>query len=106
MILDNILAAFIGFGVAILIYLAITQCVNEYKWRKMKRHVVEAIEAMDLWDSVNSRGLTHDMFLSITTFLDDHKYKHWFNEHAGAFWLMHMLVEIRNEHEHEVGNAE
>lgn len=100
MILDNILAACIGFAIVLMLYLVITHCVNEYRWRKLKGHVIEAIEALDLWDAVITHPcLTQDMFHAITTFLDEHNYRHCFYEHGGAFWLMTMLVGIRIEHE-------
>lgn len=100
MILERTLAFFIGFAIVLILYLVITYCVNEYRWRKLKGHVIEAIEALDLWDAVITRpGLTKDMFHAITTFLDEHNYRHCFYEHGGAFWLMTMLVGIRMEHE-------
>lgn len=100
MILYNILAFFIGFGIVILLYNVFDHYWAEYLWRKAKHHVIEAIEALDLWDVVNTPGsFNQDVFNAITTFLEDHEYKHCFTEQGGAFWLMVMLFEIRNEHE-------
>lgn len=100
MILDNILTVFIDFAIVLILYLVITHCVNEYRWHKLKRHVIEAIETFKLWDVVNRKiPVNANVFQSITTFLDNHKYKHCFYEHAGTFKLYHMLAEIRTEHE-------
>lgn len=96
MILDNILAAAIGFIIVLILY----SCMSACRWCKLKHHVIEAIEALDLWDAVITHPcLTQDMFHAITTFLDEHNYRHCFYEHGGAFWLMTMLVGIRIEHE-------
>jgi hypothetical protein len=96
MILDNILAIFIGFGITILLYIAI----NAYRWLKLKRHVIEAIEELNLWNTVNTCvPLPGDAFRSIITFLNYHNYEHCFNGQGGAFKLFYMLSEIRREHE-------
>ena len=100
MILDNKLTFFIGFGIVLILYHVFAYCRSEYLWRKIKRHVIEAIEALDLWDVVNTPGrLNSGVFHAITTFIEDHGCKYSFNEQGGAFWLMVMLIEIRNEHE-------
>ena len=48
---EQILSTFIGFGIGIMLYLVITSSVNKYLWWKLKRHVIEAVEALDLWDA-------------------------------------------------------
>lgn len=95
MIFENILAFFIGFSIVILLYIA----VDKYRWRKLKRHVIEAIDALDLWNKVNTIDIKGVEFRAITMFLDDNKYKHCFYGQGGAFKLYYMLAEIRNEHE-------
>lgn len=92
---------FIVFGIGIILYLAITSFVNEYRWWKLKRHLIEAIEALDLWDAIKTHVLTGDLYKSITMFLDAHKYRHCFHESGGAFWLAYALSEIRSKREKE-----
>ena len=92
---EQILSTFIGFGIGIMLYLVITSCVNKYLWRKLKRHIIEAIEALDLWDAMDEPVLTGDLFKTIVTYLDTHKYRHCFHERGGAFWLACALAEIR-----------
>ena len=96
---EQILSTFIGFGIGIMLYLVITSCVNKYLWWKLKRHVIEAVEALDLWDAMDEHGLTGDLFKTITTYLDTHKYRHCFHGRGGAFWLALTLSEIRAKHE-------
>ena len=94
MILESILSMFIGFAITVALYLAITK----YRWHKMKRHVIEAIEALNLWDTVSTHvPLPCDAFRKIITFLNAHNYNHCFNEQGGAFKLFYMLGEIRRE---------
>lgn len=90
---ENILAAFIGFCIVILLYITI----NQYRWRKLKRHVREAIEELNLWDKVNTIDIKGAEFLVITRFLDAHKYKHCFYGQGGAFRLYWVLGEIRKK---------
>lgn len=91
---ENILLVFIGFGITLIMYLVIT-C---YRWQKLKCHVIEAIDVLNLWDTVITRvPLPCDAFQSIITFLNDHNYTHCFNEPGGAFKLFYMLAEIRNK---------
>lgn len=90
---EIILSYLIGFAIIVALYLAIAK----YRWYKLKRHVIEAIEELNLWDTVNSRvPLPCDAFRSITRFLDDHKYTHCFYGQGGAFKLFYMLGEILN----------
>lgn len=96
---ENILAVFGGFVITIILYLVIIKCMNEYRWCKLKLHVIEAIEELNLWDKVNAIDINGAEFLSIAKFLDAHKYKHCFYGNAGAFKLYYMLAEIRNDHE-------
>lgn len=94
--LEIILSALIGFGITISLYLAI----STYRWRQLKRHVIEAIEELNLWNTVNTRvPLPGDAFRAIITYLNYHKYEHCFNGQGGAFKLFYMLSKIRSEHE-------
>lgn len=102
MILDKILAVFILYTIITITYIVITLCVDKYLWYKLKRHVIEAIEELNLWNDINTPDITCDVFLSITKFLDSHKYKHCFYEKSGAFRLYWVLGEIRKEHENQV----
>lgn len=95
MILDNIIAFFIGFCIVILLYTAVVK----YRWHKLKCHVIKAIDALDLWDKVNTMDIKGIEFRAITMFLDDNKYKHCFYGQGSAFKLYYMLAEIRNDHE-------
>lgn len=99
MILDNILTFFISCGIVIILYIVFDHCRREYRWRKLKRHIIEAIETLGLWDKVNANDIKSNEFLSITRFLDAHKYKHSFYEHGGELLLYCLLGEIRTEHD-------
>lgn len=101
MILNNILTLFISCSIVIILYIVFNHCRSKYRWRKLKRHVTEAIETLGLWDKVNAIHIKSNEFLSIIRFMDDHKYKHSFYERGGAFLLYYVLGEIRNEHEQE-----
>ena len=101
MISEQILAVLIGFGIGIILYLVITPCVNEYLWWKLKRHVIGAIEELDLWNAMDEHVITGDLFKSITTYLDAHKYRHCFHDLGGAFWLAYMLDEIRTKRDYQ-----
>ena len=90
----QIIVNLIFIGIGILLYLAITWCVNEYRWWRLKHHVLEAIKALELWDAIKE-PVTRDLFQSITTYLDEHKYRHCFHEPGGAFFLACALTEIR-----------
>ena len=81
MMLESILSALIGFAIIVALHLAITN----YRWRKLKRHVIEAIEALNLWDTVSTHvPLPCDAFRKIITFLNAHNYNHCFNEQGGC----------------------
>lgn len=99
MILDDIHAFFIGWGIVLILYIVFDHCRSKYRWHKLKRHVIEAIETLGLWNKVHANVIKSNEFLSITRFLDAHKYKHSFYEHGGALLLYCLLGEIRAEHE-------
>lgn len=98
-LLAILIGSCVGFCIGRILYLAITSCVNKYLWWNLKRHVIEAIEALDLWDAMGEHVITGDLFKTITTYLDAHKYRHCFYETGGAFWLACVLVEIRSKRE-------
>lgn len=98
MILDNIHAFLISCVIVIILYIVFEHCRSEYRWRKLKRHVIEAIEELDLWDKVNTIDIKGVEFRAITTFLDEHEYNHCFYEQGGALLLYCLLGEIRTEH--------
>ena len=95
----NLQLVLISFLVTIMLYIAITSCVKEYRWHKLKRHITDAIDALNLWNKVNANDIKYNEFLEITWFLDAHKYKHSFYEKGGALLMYCLLCEIRAEHE-------
>ena len=89
----NIFAGFIGLTIGLLLYLAVSLCMSTYRWRKLKRRVIEAVEALDLWDVIEAGDPRQSCptFKAITAYLDAHNYSHCFYGRGGAFCLMHIL---------------
>lgn len=95
----NILAGFIGLTIGLLLYIAVSLCVSTYRGHKLKRRVIEAVEALDLWDVIEAGDPLQSFptFKAITAFLDAHNYSHCFYGRGGAFYLMQMLFEIMSK---------
>ena len=92
-IIQNILT---GFAIGVLLYIIVGFIVHMYKWRKLKNHVIAAIDEQHLWhDFLNTRCLTPEIYRSITKYLDAHKYSHCFYSYYGPRRLALMLSEIQ-----------